>query len=305
MYLLVAKQLIIMAFITIAAFIFAKTVGVGEKEQKFLSKMLLFFINPCLTFTSFNIEFDATKLKQLGFVALLSLLIHVVMILQGLLSSKEKIERVGVVFTNCGFVGIPLIRGVFGDTGVFYLMGYLVIFNILLWTYGYYRMCGTINIKKIVTNPNIIAVTLGLIVFCTPWPVPEFISRPIAMIGDTNTAMAMILIGILFANFDWKSVKNYWKRILNFTLWRLAAVPFVNLIILAVIYHFCSGMADAKMMFFVVLICSACPAATSVPSLACLFDEDTDFASLAVSITSLLCVLTVPSLVALAELFIK
>lgn len=305
MFLLVAKQLLIMACITVGAFIFSKIVGVGDKEQKFMSKLLLYFINPCLTFTSFNIEFDAGKLKQLGFVALLSLLIQGVMILMGILSSKEKIERVGVVFTNCGFVGIPLIRGVFGDEGVFYLMGYLVVFNILLWTYGYWRMSGLINLKKIVTNPNIIAVTLGIIVFCLPWTVPEFIARPIAMVGDTNTTMAMILLGILFANFDWKTVKQYLKRILNFTLWRLAFVPFVNLVILVVIYYFCGDMTDARMMFFVVFICSACPAATSVPSLACVFDDDTDFASLAVSVTSLLCVLTVPSLVALAELFIK
>ncbi len=305
MYLLVTKQLLIMAFITVGAFIFAKIVGVGDKEQKFMSKLLLFFINPCLTLTSFNIEFDSSKLKQLIFIVLLSLVIHGAMIFFGFISSKEKIERVGVVFTNCGFVGIPLIRGVFGNEGVFYLMGYLVVFNFLLWTYGYYRMCGSINLKKIITNPNIIAVTLGVIIFCMPWTLPEFIARPIAMIGDTNTAMAMILLGILFANFDWKTIKQYWKRILNFTLCRLVAAPFTNLFILAVIYQFTGKTPEMQMIFFVVFICSACPAATSVPSLACVFDDDTDFASLAVSVTSLLCVFTIPSFVAIAELIIK
>lgn len=305
MFLLVSKQLIVMAFITIAGFIFAKIVGVGDKEQKFLSKMLLYFINPCLTFTSFNVEFDAGKLKQLGFVALLSLLIHGIMILLGILSSKEKIERVGVVFTNCGFVGIPLIRGVFGNEGVFYLMGYLVIFNILLWTYGYHQMCGSVNFKKIITNPNIIAVCAGLLAFCLPVSIPEFITKPIGMIGDTNTAMAMILLGILFANFDVETVKRYLLRTVKFTLNRLVVCAVVNLIVLAILYHFCVGMADAKMMFFVVLICSMCPCATSVPGLACVFDHDTDFASLIVSVTSLLCVVTVPAFVALAEFFIR
>jgi len=53
------------------------------------------------------------------------------------------------------------------------------------------------------------------------------------------------------------------------------------------------------------LICSMCPAATSVPSLACVFDKDASYASLLVSITSLLCMISLPAFVALAEFFIK
>lgn len=305
MFAIVFRQLMIMVFITVAAFIFAKVVGIGDKEQKFLSKLLLYFINPCLTFTSFNIDFDAAKLKQLCFVVVLAFVIHFVMILIGTFSTKDKIERVAVVFTNCGFVGIPLIRGVFGNEGVFYLMGYLVVFNILLWTYGYHQMSGTINLKKIITNTNIIAITAGIIVFCTPWPIPEFITKPIQMIGDTNTAMAMILIGVLFANFKVSAIKNHLWKIVKLSTLRLVVCALANILVLFLVYKIFGNMNDIQIILFVVLICSMCPAATSVPSLACVFDQDTDFASLAVSITSLLCVVTVPCFVALAEIFIK
>ena len=197
MYLLVMKQLITMLLIVLSGFIFAKCFKVGDKEQKFLSKMLLYFINPCLVVSSFNLEFDALKLKQLGFVAAISLIVHGLMILVGLLFTLSKneakrdlniLDRVGTAFTNCGFVGIPLIRGVFGDEGVFYLMGYLIIFNLLIWTYGYHQLSGTINLKKIITNPNIIAVCIGLVIFCLPVTLPEFIAKPVSMIGDLNTA---------------------------------------------------------------------------------------------------------------------
>ena len=74
MYLLVMKQLITMLLIVFSGFIVARCFKVGDKEQKFLSKMLLYFINPCLVVSSFNLEFDALKLKQLGFVAAISLI---------------------------------------------------------------------------------------------------------------------------------------------------------------------------------------------------------------------------------------
>ena len=48
MALLVIKQLVIMALIALGGFIFAKSFGVSDKEQKFLSKLLLYFINPFL-----------------------------------------------------------------------------------------------------------------------------------------------------------------------------------------------------------------------------------------------------------------
>ena len=286
-------------------------------------------------------DFDALKLKQLGFVAAISLVVHGLMILVGLLFTLSKdeakrdlniLDRVGTAFTNCGFVGIPLIRGVFGDEGVFYLMGYLIIFNLLIWTYGYHQLSGTINLKKIITNPNIIAVCIGLVIFCLPVTLPEFIAKPVSMIGDLNTATSMILLGILFADFKKPEInkqvltENEQKqtvgeqpkasgayfvfRIAKFSAVRLVVCAIVNLIFLMLIFKgvsalqvfACLGTPDAmRMMIFVTLICSMCPAATSISSLACVFDKDTSYASLMVTITSVVCMVTIPMFVALAE----
>ena len=323
MYQLVIKQLAVMLGIMIAGFIFAKIVKVEDKEQKFLSKLLLYLINPLMVFNSFNREFNVNKLKQLAFVTAIALVVHGVMILVGIiftLSKKDElkdfnqIDRIGVVFTNCGFVGIPLINGVYGSEGVFYLMGYLVIFNVLLWTYGYFQMGGSVKPIKIITNPNIIAVTCGVIFYCCQIKLPDFIQRPFTMIGDVNTAVAMILIGILLAGFKKPDSKKFVLRIARFSFLRLVFCSLLNILVLTVIYKLCMLIPEAsffaskdvlKMMIFVILICSLCPAATSIPSLACVFDKNTTYASVIVSITSLLCMISVPAFVAFAELLIK
>jgi len=312
MYLLVTKQLLTMAIILVAGFIFAKAFKVGASEQKLISKLLLYFVNPCLIINSFNKEFDVLKLKQFGFVALVALILHLAMILVSTVCTLKKtensiIDRIATVFTNCGFMGIPLINGVFGSEGVFYLMGYLVVFNILLWTWGYYQMSGSFNLKKIITNPNIIAVFLGLILFCIPVSLPEFIAKPLLMIGDMNTAMAMILIGIMFANF--KMDKSMILQLVKACGMRLILCSLLNLLLIFGIYRIFGpagvNLQDCRMMIFVIYICSMCPAATSVPSISCLFDKNTSYASLIVSVTSLLCMITIPAFVALAELVLK
>lgn len=305
MYLLVMKQLGTMFLIALGGFIFAKAFMVTDDQRKFLSKLLLYFINPFMVVKSFNLEFNSDKLIQLGFVVIVALVIHFIMILTGKLTSRDHVERIAICFTNCGFVGIPLIRGVFGDEGVFYLMGYLVVFNILIWTYGYYIMSGSINLKKIITNPNIIAVALGIMIFCSPWTLPEVIARPVTMIGDLNTAVSMILIGILLAEFKPADGKLYVFKIAKTSLIRLALCSLINIGVLYIIWKLFPNVPDCRMLLFVILICSMCPIATTIPGLAVLFNRDETYASLIVSFTSVLCIISLPAFVALAEVVMK
>jgi len=305
MYILVTKQLITMAIIGLGGFIFARIFKVNESERKFLSKLLMYFINPTMVLNSFNRDFDSQKLVLLGIVVLLSLIIHVVMIMLGIFTCKEKIDRLAIAFTNCGFIGIPLIRGVFGDEGVIFLMGYLAIFNILVWTYGYHQLSGTSKIIKVITNPNIIAVALGVVIFCMPFTLPDVIGRPLSLVADTNTAISMVLVGVLIADFHPSESKTVLPRLVKMSLLRLVVCSVINIVILFAAYKMIGNMDGARMIIFVVLICSLCPVATSIPSLACLFDQDAAYASLTVSLTSILCIITLPGFVALAELIIK
>ena len=316
MYLLVIKQLSIMTLIALASWIFAKLTKVNEGEQKFISRLLLFFINPCLIIDSFNIDFSAQKIKELGIVFLISLGLHLIMIALSAIFIRKKnnedfadLEKIACIFTNCGFIGIPLIRGVFGNEGVFYLMGYLTVFNLTLWTYGYYALSGSINLKKIITNPNIIAVVLGLVIFCIPFKLPNFIAEPVHIIGSTNSCVAMILLGLFFATFrlppKTEENKGTIFNLIKFIVLRLVICSLVNLIYIFTLYKILPQGINTTMMLFVPYICSMCPSATSVPGMACIFNKDSSYASLMVSLTSLFCLLTIPSFVALGNFIIE
>ena len=278
-----------------------------------MSRLLLYFVNPCLILNSFNMAYNREKLLQLLFVIAVSLCVHLLLIALSLAcirSRKEKarqldgLERVGVVFTNCGFIGIPLINGVFGQGGVFYLMGYLAVFNICLWIFGEYQMSHRFALKKVLLNPNVLAVLAGLVLFCLPFTLPELVSKPLAYISDMNTALSMTLLGMLFATFKKTGELPYTKRLVWVAVLRLVIS---SLIVLAFLYAACrlfSGMGNLHTMLFVVYIASLCPIGMSVSTFACVFGKDASYAGLMVSVTSVLCVVTVPAFVRIAELLL-
>lgn len=313
MYLTVLKQLITMLAISLLAFAFSRRNKLGSPESGFLSRLLLYFVNPCLIFNSFNKEFDIQKLKELAFVILLSLLMHLVMTLIVSLfirSRKEDakqldgLEKVGIVLTNCGFIGIPLINGVFGQDGIFYLTGYLAVFNIWLWTYGEYQMSRSFRIKKVLTNPNVLAVLSGLLLFCLPVTLPDVVAKPLSYISEMNTALSMFLLGLLFASFKKTGNAPYTRRVIKVCLLRLVACPVVCLILLLIIWKLFASGAGLRTEVFVVFISCLCPVGMSVSSFACLFGKDASYSSLMVLSTSALCIISVPSFVRLAELLL-
>ena len=307
MYVLVIKQLAIMILLALCGFGVTKAFAFGQKEQQFVSKILIYFINPCLLVSRFNMDFDAEKLRNLGIVFVIALVVHVAMILIAELSYRRagaedfSIDKLSVVFTNCAFIGIPLIDGVFpGSNGIFYLLAFIVLFNIFLWSYGYRSVCGKINFLQIIKNPNIIALLAGMLLFCAPLRLPELIASPLRMIASMNTAMAMFLLGMLFANFHGYN-RSYIKKTAKLCMLRFVITGVVTLAIVYAAFRIFSGIQDIRLMCYVVYIAALCPVGMSVSSFAVLFNKDESYSGLLVLVTSALSVVALPLAVALAE----
>lgn len=316
MYLTVARQLLVMAIIVVISFFFSRKNSFGQSASQFLSRLLLYVINPCMIVSTFDVEFSGAKLKSLCLAIAVSFAFHFAMILiASLLFARKKsrsvedpeyardcLSKIGIVFTNSGFIGIPLINGVFGSEGVFFLMGYILVFNVLLWIWGEWLMTGVMRPLKILTNPNVLACAVGLAVFCLPFKIPYVIIEPLKMIGACNGAVSMILLGLLFAMFDagaeWKLCA---KPLARDVFTRLLVCPLVLLGAALFAMRAFSSVGEIKLIMSVLFIAVACPVGMSVSSFAVVFKKDADYASLLVAVSSAACVVTIPLLVALLE----
>ena len=104
---------------------------------------------------SYRMEFSAEILHNLMAAFALSTLSILLGLIITLLftarsrDSRTPIFRFACVFSNAGYMGLPLISALFGSEGLLYASAFFTMFNLLLWTVGYSMVSGSSDPKKV------------------------------------------------------------------------------------------------------------------------------------------------------------
>ena len=155
MFILIFEQLLKMFFIMVLAFVCFKIGLVDQTGNKTVSNLLLLVVNPVLIITVYQTKYDPALVRGLLLAFAAAAATHVLGILISTALIRPKIdtdysiERFNAMYSNCGFIGIPLIGSVLGDTGVFYLSAYMVMFNLFSWTHGVILMEKRFSFKNL------------------------------------------------------------------------------------------------------------------------------------------------------------
>ena len=112
-------------------------------------------------------------------------------------------DQLMLIFTNVGFMGIPVIQSIYGVDGVARLSMFILMFNLFFFSYGILLIASgeKINLKAML-NPCIVAAFLGLICGTTGLHFPAVVEKTMASIGSMNTPVAMMIIGSSVAHSD-------------------------------------------------------------------------------------------------------
>lgn len=293
-----AGQIATMFFILVLAFICYKGKTLKEGSNKVLSDVLLHLINPILIFVSYQTDFQPKMLKGLGLAFLMAILSHIIFLglAKVFVPANEKKayleERCSLIYTNCGFFGIPLVNGIFGAEGVLYLTAYVTIFNLLIWSHCVSVFSGKTDFKsviKVFKSPTILAIIIGLPMLLFQIRLPELVLRPLVMIEEMNTPIAMIVAGISIAQSDLKKlIKNI--RLFYICLLKMLVFPLIVMFVLKLIF-------GSTMVSQIIMIASACPSATMVTMFALEKEQDSTYCSEIFAMTTLLSAATIPLLI--------
>ena len=100
------------------------------------------------------------------------------------------------IMPNAGFFGIPIIQAIYGDIGLLYLSGYIVGFNIALWTVGVTMYTG-FNLKALrnLLNPGIVCAFIGIALFLLRIRLPGPLLGTIDQLAGMNTPLSMLILG--------------------------------------------------------------------------------------------------------------
>ena len=196
-------QVCVIALLISVGFFLAKKKIFTRKTGQSLSYLLVNFVTPALILQSFQLDYTPDKLHGLLTAALLVLISYVVVIAFSFLlfgkTKEHRIERLAVTFSNVGFMGLPLVSGIYGAEGVFYASIAVIGFNVVFWTFGITVLRGKLsreNVKKILLSPTLIAVAAGLILFLFRIRLPDPFASVVHHLANLNTPIAMIVAGI-------------------------------------------------------------------------------------------------------------
>lgn len=302
MFINVLVQVIILFILILIGFTLAKTKILNDEAVKGMTDFVLILVTPCVIIKSFFREFNKSDLKDLLISFLLGVILHTTFILLSVLFLRDKdknrqtVLRYAAVFSNCGFMAIPLQQALLGNNGVFLGSSFVAIFNAFVWSWGLRIMSGdkkSLKPLKIITRPAILALIIGFIVFILSIPIPKIISEPIGMLAELNTPLPMVIIGFHLASSNVLKGITDIKCILTIVL-RLVIFPAA-----AITVMWLCGIGGN--MLISQAICASAPVAAVTTMFSAKYNRDTELSVNLVSLSTLLSLITMPAMITFAE----
>lgn len=229
----VLQPVLTLFFMMGIGFIFTKLKLISPDFRRPLTSFVINLALPMFVLHNMNFDFDRQVLFNSVTMLGISLATYIVMTGLSLLyakrsklpESKLPAYQFGMVFSNVGFMGYPLIAGLFGAEAVFYTSIFNLVFEAFIWTYGVgvFRREGKLNLKNLVT-PNLIALTLGMTLFLLNFRWPKVLADGIETVGRTATPISMIVIGMMLAEVRLRDMVNDYRPLV-ISAYRLVLIP--------------------------------------------------------------------------------
>lgn len=316
-FMIMLRNVLMFVALAIPGFIMVKARLLKPEQSGVLSKLLMYLALPFMIFSGVveKLSFNAETLLMLGLVALIGIAVVLFMFFVSTpLVKMEKDKKTAgmmrfcAVFANNGFLGIPLAAAVFGaDHPVFTVLIVLnIINNVLMYTLGAYLTTGdrkNISVKKVFFNPVLVAFVLGCI--CNLLGVAKAVPEVKTFSGHFSsivTPISMTIIGMKLGAISFSTLfssgKLYYVSFLKLILFPAAitaALFAVRLIPVSV---------DWESVILGVFLAFSMPTAGLAATFADEFGGDTENAVVFTLGTTVLSVLTIPTLYWLVNLFI-
>lgn len=293
---LVEKMLMLLVMMCIG-FAAGKTKVLTEEGRHALSALINKVTTPCMVLYSAVCNDHALSNRQvigligiaLGSYLLLILLGKLFMCLVRPEKAHQGLYEAVMIFSNLGFMGIPVISAVYGTDAVFYISIFIMVFYLVLYSYG---MClireisiREVNFRQIIC-PMTVAAVLGILLYLCNVRLPSIITEPMNTISQICTPGAMLLTGAMLSAIPLGNIFKNGKLFLA-AAGKLFLAPIVtNLIFRHVITD--------EMILGVVTLITSMPVASNLSLLAAQCGRDEELAASAVFVTTVCSVVTIP-----------
>ena len=318
--------IITLFLLMVAGFYCRKRNIIDTVASKRLSQLIISVGQPMLIIGSLSkAEFNRENLNLAWQATLVGVGAHLLMAVASYLICKRmkqtdetKIFEFTLIFSNCGFIGFPILDSILGDgRGSFMGAFYIISFHLLMWTWGIIILARRrddikMTPKKALVNYGTIPVAIGLLFYfskplfgmiggleCSGTLtnafhfIGGFLSQTFSYLGGLCTPISTLITGSLIATLALSKM---------FTSAKLYLHSFIKLIVFPVIACLIAklcGLGEAQILLVTAM--AGMPSATSATMLAEIHDITPGYASQTVGLTSLLSTATLPLVMLFAQ----
>lgn len=297
------NQTVMMFILMIVGLVLYRIKMISARGASQMADVVIYVSTPALTLQSLMVEFDMGVIYNAlfaGGVTFALMFVAIALVSVVFRKPEQGLARCSVVFSNCGFIGIPLVRSILGPEHIFTLTACNLAFTCLMWTYGVAQISGDksqASLKQVLANPAIVAVVVGLVCFVTGWRFPEPVTLAIESLGDINTGLVMLVLGTYLGQVDFQRIITR-ARVYQVAFLRLIAIP---LLTIAVLMLFPMVDEGTRMT---VLIAYATPVASLAAVLSKKYKANAEMGIGLVAMTTLMSMVTMPLILTLAFMVI-
>jgi len=281
-------------------FIMCKSKKANVSHAKTMSAFLLYVLSPAMIFNAFfGLEYTYEGFIKIGkfFLITLCLQILFMLVLYSILrkryeDAKYRILSVASVLGNVGFIGMPIISGVFKDEPIVlcYSSANILSMNLIVFTIGVFLITNNkkyVSIKSAILNPTTLSMLVAIPIYILGIKFTPVVYDSIGLLAKMVTPICMFILGMRLSAMDLK--KMFTRPFVYITcLLKLVAFP-----VFAFLCVWWIPFLDNIIKTSIVILATT-PSGAIIESLAELHDCEQELSANVVILTTLLSIATIP-----------
>ena len=203
-------------------------------------------------------------------------------------ANRQKSLKYGTIISNSGFLGNPMVEGIYGSEGLLYAALFMLPVRIVMWTIGiavFLKGRKEKLWKNVLTHPCIVAIYAGVIIMVCGIQFPTFVEKTIVGITGCNTPLSMMLVGMMLAEVKPKGLID--KTMVFYTAIRLLIIP-------AVVFAITAFLPIDGMLRGITVIMAGMPAPITTALLSAKYGGDEKYATGMIFLSTILSLITLP-----------
>ncbi|MBQ1908014.1 MAG: AEC family transporter [Firmicutes bacterium] len=305
--LILAGKIMSLLLILFVGFLIVRLGILSSEDARVVSRLTIYAVTPCTIITSYQVSFTPdirdALLVTLAAGVITQMFYTFISLFYTKLLKLDEVEHAAIVYSNSLNLIVPLVSALLGPQWVIYASMYSSFQTFMMWSNGKSILCGERrpDFRKVFKNINIISVFIGIFIMIlgiTEFPGP--IQSAMNSLGSLVGAMGMLNMGMIIGGMELREIFTY-KRTPLMCFMRLIVMPIPAVLFLK-FGPMAAMAADGKQLMLIVLLAACGPTAVNITQMAQLYGRDAKYASAIGVVSTLLCIITMPLMIALYNL---